>query len=224
MDIVRNAIINFENTELSNICIDNKDIRKKILKSKTLLVKAVPCILILYPDGGVEKYEGGTAFRWVEEIINKKKQQEKTETTTIISNLPDDKKPVKNNDDVKIQINEKKKSNKKVTMIDELPSEDEDIEENIFENHENPVEDDDEQFSQLKPPPSGIRSGVGNYEINEFGEFEEQSREVKRGIKTESGSSTGVKNSSLLATAMAMQKNREKEDSSKIPPHLRHGN
>lgn len=224
MDIVRNTIINFENTELSNICIDNKDIRKKILKSKTLLVKAVPCILILYPDGGVEKYEGGTAFRWVEEIINKKKQQEKTESATIISNLPGDKKPVKNNDDVKIQINEKKKSNKKVTMIDELPSEDEDIEENIFENHENPVEDDDEQFSQLKPPPSGIRSGVGNYEINEFGEFEEQSREVKRGIKTESGSSTGVKNSSLLATAMAMQKNREKEDSSKIPPHLRHGN
>ena len=222
MDMVRNTITNFENTELSNICIDNKDIRKKILKSKTLLVKAVPCILILYPDGGVEKYEGGTAFRWVEEIIKNKKQQEKTEPV-IISNLPDDKKLVKNNDDVKIKINEKKKSNKKVTMIDELPSEDEDGEENIFENHENPVEDD-EQFSQLKPPPSGIRSGVGNYEINEFGEFEEQSREVKRGIKTESGSSTGVKNSSLLATAMAMQKNREKEDSSKIPPHLRHGN
>ena len=37
MDIVRNTIINFENMELSNICIDNKDIRKKILKSKSHL-------------------------------------------------------------------------------------------------------------------------------------------------------------------------------------------
>ena len=222
MDMVRNTITNFENTEISNICIDNKDIRKKILKSKTLLVKAVPCILILYPDGGVEKYEGGTAFRWIEEIINNKKQQEKTEPI-IILNPVDDNKQNNTCDDVKIKINEKKKSTKKVTMIDELPSEDENGEENIFENQEPAVENDEDRFSQLKPPPTGIRSGVGNYELNEFGEFEEQSREVKRGIKTESGSNTGVKNSSLLATAMAMQKNREQEDASKIPPHLRPG-
>ena len=111
-------------------------------------------------------------------------------------------------------------------MIDELPTENEnENDENIFENHENEIEEiREEQFSHLKPPPTSIRSGVGNYELNEFGEFEEQSREVKRGIKTESGSSTGVKNSSLLATAMAMQKNREKEDSTKIPPHLRPSN
>ena len=118
LSMARNTITELENVELSNICIDNKDIRKKILKSKTLIVKMVPCILVLYPDGGVEKYEGGTAFRWVEEIINNTKQQSKIDSP-VISIPVESKKLIKNKNnnknntgDVKIEITEKKKSSK----------------------------------------------------------------------------------------------------------------
>jgi hypothetical protein len=60
-----------KNVNLTNLCVDNEDVRKRILKSKNIIIQNVPCILILYNDGGVEKYEGDDAFKWVEEIISK---------------------------------------------------------------------------------------------------------------------------------------------------------
>ena len=62
-----------KNVNLTNLCVDNEIIRKRILNSKNIIVQIVPCILILYTDGGVEKYEGEDAFKWVEEIISKLK-------------------------------------------------------------------------------------------------------------------------------------------------------
>ena len=53
------------------ICIDNEKIRSQVLNSKNIKISKVPCILILYNDGGLEKYEGEDAFNWVESIINK---------------------------------------------------------------------------------------------------------------------------------------------------------
>ena len=57
--------------KLSTVCIDNDDIRNRILKSNDMDIKTVPCILIIHDDGVVEKYEGEDAFKWVEEIISK---------------------------------------------------------------------------------------------------------------------------------------------------------
>ena len=37
--------------------------------SNNIDIKFVPCILVVYPDGGVEKYEGSAAFRWVESVV-----------------------------------------------------------------------------------------------------------------------------------------------------------
>ena len=41
---------------LSTICIDNEDIREQILTASKIDVSTVPCILIVYRNGGVEKY------------------------------------------------------------------------------------------------------------------------------------------------------------------------
>ena len=54
---------------LQPICIDNEQIRSRILKNKQIQVTSVPCILLIYPDGGIEKYDGESAFQWVESII-----------------------------------------------------------------------------------------------------------------------------------------------------------
>ena len=56
-------------TGLTTVCIDNDDIRKRILNSKNILIANVPCVLKIFGDGGVEKYEGEDAFKWAEEII-----------------------------------------------------------------------------------------------------------------------------------------------------------
>ena len=69
-------------TKLLPVCIDNDEIRKKIISSTNIEIHSVPTVLIIYEDGGVEKYENNDAFNWVEEIIKRfmflQKQQETT--------------------------------------------------------------------------------------------------------------------------------------------------
>jgi ribosomal protein S10 len=57
------------NFNLIPVCVDNEDIRKQILDSKKVEVISVPCILIVYNDGGIEKYDDSQAFQWVNEIV-----------------------------------------------------------------------------------------------------------------------------------------------------------
>ena len=59
------------NLKFINVCIDNEKIRNSITNSKQISIKVVPCILIIYTDGGAQKYEGPDAFTWLEDIITK---------------------------------------------------------------------------------------------------------------------------------------------------------
>ena len=49
-------------TFIKFICIDNNKVRKRILNDKKLNVTTVPCILVVFSTGIVEKYEGEAAF------------------------------------------------------------------------------------------------------------------------------------------------------------------
>ena len=51
------------------VCIDNKEIRKRICGSKSFEITKVPCLLILN-DGTVEKYEGEKVFLWVNQVAD----------------------------------------------------------------------------------------------------------------------------------------------------------
>ena len=75
LDSLRSVNIDWEKLiNLQLICIDNENIRKRILASKDIQIKTVPCILILYSDGVVEKFDGPNSFEWVENIIQKNEQ------------------------------------------------------------------------------------------------------------------------------------------------------
>jgi hypothetical protein len=52
--------------ETRNVCIDNSKIREEVLKDRTLNIQTVPCIIVVYPEGKAEKYEGNDAFELVE--------------------------------------------------------------------------------------------------------------------------------------------------------------
>ena len=72
LDSLKSINIDWEKViNLQLLCIDNENIRKRILNSKDIQIKTVPCILIIYSDGVVEKFDGPNSFEWVENIINK---------------------------------------------------------------------------------------------------------------------------------------------------------
>lgn len=67
--IMTNSGVNF--SQLQSLCIDNENIRKRILDNKQFNISVVPSILSVYSNGNVETYEGVNAFNWVENIIFK---------------------------------------------------------------------------------------------------------------------------------------------------------
>jgi thioredoxin-like negative regulator of GroEL len=68
------------NLKLTDICIDNENIRKNILTSKKIDIKMVPCILMVYNNGAIEKFEGIDAFNWINEIIGNLLKSQENET------------------------------------------------------------------------------------------------------------------------------------------------
>ena len=68
-DVITRSGINF--TALHSLCIDNENIRQRVLKNKQLNITVVPSILSVFSNGNVETYEGVNAFNWVENIIMK---------------------------------------------------------------------------------------------------------------------------------------------------------
>ena len=75
------------------LCIDNKDVRKRILNDNKLNIQFVPCILVLYPQGVVEKYEGNVAFNWITEVLKNIQQiqpppQPPLKEESILQNVP----------------------------------------------------------------------------------------------------------------------------------------
>jgi hypothetical protein len=70
MNMIQTSGVDFTTKfSLQHLCIDNEEIRSRILKNTQLQITTVPCLLITFPDGGIEKYEGSKVFEWVEGII-----------------------------------------------------------------------------------------------------------------------------------------------------------
>lgn len=47
------------------ICIDNPDVRKKIVDDNKFKIQTVPCILYFEKDTSFEKYEGENVIKWL---------------------------------------------------------------------------------------------------------------------------------------------------------------
>ena len=149
-DFINSSGLDTNLINLQNVCIDNEEVRKRILNNKQIGITSVPCLLLIYQDGGIEKYDGDVIFRWFEEIVNK----------FIQTKIPEEKSiKVK-----KVQNIKKEKTSvpkKTVTSIDDLVSEEdiEDIEEEnievikvIEQNNRNDKDMDDNDRYKNKIP------------------------------------------------------------------------
>jgi hypothetical protein len=191
IDTVHGASVDlYRLLNLSMLCIDSETVRSRILKSNDISITVVPCILVLYNDGGVEKYDGTTAQQWINDILSKyTPNPQESLLNQEYSSEEEEERPKK----------KKKKKKKKMTRISDIDS------------------DEDDQWDDEAPsrPPVGIRSGAGDYDISgDFGEIQPVNRNVRQGIK-DTGNTGGKPD--LLTAAMEMQKMRENDDS-KIKP------
>lgn len=177
INLIKDSNIDFVNKfNFKLLCVDSEKIRKRILQKNDFDIKVVPCILIVYDDGRLEKYEDLKAFEWTEQIISQfypqlppQPQQQVINTEQeIIDNYDDQivqeqppkvqKQKNQQKQKVKFQpkipIKKQKSSNTNSTPIDEIETDDEQNDE-IFneENDENLFdENDNSEFNKTDPP------------------------------------------------------------------------
>jgi len=179
---------------LNTVCIDNQDIRKRLLKNGKIEISVVPCILIVYRSGGVEKYEGDAAFQWIDEAVSKYSPPLPPQAPQALQALPQAPPPQAP------QQPQRKKELVKYHVQEECEQED---------------EEEEEQEEIYIPPPKPSRKTKTAQKIKKettsmedlgFDPFDEPEDTIK----------TPIKGKDLLSTAAAMQKERDTVESNKI--------
>ena len=192
-----------EENSIILLCIDNKDIRKKIIECKNIEIKTLPTLLLIYNDDIIIKHEEQKVFDWIDNYVNKKlyyKNEEKLqiqiddlknkllETQYIHKNQIQDLLYKLENNNLEIKNLEIKNLEKeKSTYITEQ------------------IMDDANEFNENinNRPLAGVRNGPNNYEMSDFGNQEQPERNTKK------NSEIIDNKASLMQTALSMQKERE---------------
>ena len=194
---------------LQTLCVDNEKIRNRIMKNKDIDVISVPCLLIIYPDGGIEKYDGENVFDWIGNVISKIKPPPPipppTQPPPVKEETNDDnpkqryrRKPVDDGEEIQEHKN-------KVTSISDLPvDEDDDISGDRY---------------RAKKPRGRIRIDPGNYEDGDGlfkGEAVDMRKAKKSAIKNASKLMSG--STDIMSKAKELAKAREMDNSSTNRP------
>lgn len=205
---------------LNPICIDHEEVRARILKANQIEVSHVPCILLVYPNGGVEKYEGTNAFKWVSETVRKHIPPPPPQPPPQPRPPPKPKNPPPPEEDDYEEEEEppprrpaRKQPSKQQTPRKQPPrmppaTAIEDLDD----------EEEEEEMDMPQRPPVAVRSGPGGYDMtSEFGEPNEPNRDMSNRIRPNTQPTSGS-NNDLMSTAMAMQKERENVDTNGPKP------
>lgn len=67
--IIQQSGIDF--TYIQLLCVDNNKVRQQIKSTNQIDIKTVPCLLLIYSNGNVEKYDGNYVFEWFNALIPK---------------------------------------------------------------------------------------------------------------------------------------------------------
>jgi hypothetical protein len=217
-DVIEQSGVDITN-KIQLLCIDNNKVRQRIKNNKQLDITSVPCILTVFSNGGVEKYDCSHAFAWIENFIQRFAPPPPPPPPPPVYNPPSA--PPKHDseeiDDV--QPIEKKKTKVprrmqlikdvdelQATSIDDLPMEDTDRHRNI-------------------PQPKRIRQDEGNYVEDEelfSGEVVDNNREPSNVVRS---NATNRRNSpdpsGIKARADELARGRDDMDKSFANPNKR---
>lgn len=216
-EIIGNSGIDMDKTigdKLQLLCVDNEQIRKRIRENQQIDVVSVPCILSIFPNGGVEKYDGTHAFTWVENLImrympppptpapaplplQRMEPELEPEPESESESVRHKSKPKR----VKIPNRMKPIEHSTATSIDDIPL----------------AEDDSDRHRNL-PQPKRIRRDESEYlEDNELfsGEIPDNRRESRNIVRSSASASDRRNNSDpngLRAKAEALARGRDDID------------
>jgi hypothetical protein len=213
-DLINSANIDY----LSPVCVDNKEVRNRILNSK-FNIQSLPCLLFIYSVGNIEKFEGDSCFRWAEEL--RAKMQPVFQPQPIL--------PQSVTQPSLTQIIEPeeklKKSKKKKKIEPESSDESSDEEIVVKKNKKDKVTKNKIDVSKISLPNlTDINDLLGDVEELtdkkdiEFQDLTSTTTDMMRNT-AEKGGKKEHKNSGTMALAQEMQKMRENMDSgNKKPP------
>lgn len=219
---------------LQLVCIDNEEIRAQIYKSNKVDISTVPCVMIIYGNGGVEKYEGVSAFQWIEETVRKHmpapppqvqmppqpppqvRHQSPPQEPPRRRRRPRREEPEPYDEEYESSENDyrppspkpRRPRHRAEKSSKPLPPKPKPVASTSIEDLDS--ESDETPIPNIPPrPPASIRTGPSGYDLtSEFGEPQETNRDMSSRMKQSTEPATGQGNN-LMATAMAMQKERE---------------
>ena len=204
-------------TGLSLLCVDNEKIRKKITQCRKIEITSVPTLLII-SGTTLEKYEGQDVFDWIDTIVNKYLPPQENYPPPQ-ENYPPPPPPPPPQEEYEYEYDEEEQlppprkqpppprkqpppprkqpppPRKQQPILEDLDAEDTTTIEDL---------DSDGETEDIITPPAGVRNGPGGYDLsNNFGKKEER--------PAQKSNETSDSKSSLMASAMAMQKERESD-------------
>jgi len=214
------------------ICIDNKQVRKRVAKAKEHNVKVVPTMLLVYPDGGFQRMEGRTAAaRWIDsELAKHFKPPERPKPPMVVINDPPPgareieelpPPPVRRRKEKKPPQLPRaiKKGRLRPVIEDTYEDEDEETDEDISGlgtaigdlSSEEDEEEDEDEAGPIRRRPVEIRSGPGNYEQIELPEGDDiVSRDASH--QAQATIAEREKKNNMRVRAERMQKEREADE------------
>lgn len=175
-------------TPLKLLCIDNDKVRERITKNQKMQIKYVPCILSIFNNGNVEKYEGPNCVDWLKSIIALLKPKNEIISTKKVEFA----KPIE-------EIIEEEE--------EEEPKYDANYEQEEYEKSRQQETDRHRNVSQ----PKRVRKNETSYEENEEffpGEQVDNRKESGKSIKKNTVSNVKDRDS-IIAKAREMEMGRE---------------
>jgi hypothetical protein len=214
LNLMDESGINFQQQlSLQSLCIDNTDVRERILSNKQYLIEVVPCLLIGYRDGGIEKYDGKSVFEWVESHIQKFNPPPHplpNDSIPYMQNMQDIQEP-----ESRVQQPVKHKKKKKRKKVVEQKSESESESEGEFRTSIEDLPSEDELISdrfRTKKPVARLRDGKGNYiETDSLfeGDQVDMRRPPKSAVRDTVNTSTKTEKDDIMTKAREMEKSRQ---------------
>ena len=242
INLIENSNIDFsKETKLLPVCIDNDDIRKKIISSTNIEIDSVPTILIIYEDGGVEKYEGEDAFNWVNDIINKLKPQklqpQPMQQPPMIQQPPmmqPQQPPIMQHQQPPMMQPQPMQQPQQSPMMQPQPMQQPQQSPMMQPSQQDGMTTIDDMEPELEPiyedeldqyknfnredvfPPknASLRTGASSYDVNTSFGTKKSDVKVVRGIKSNTTTDKPAKKGKpdIMSAALEMQKSREREE------------
>lgn len=195
---------------IKTVCVDSKEIRDIITSSTNIKISYLPCIIVIDIDN-VIKYESDEAFAFVDEFFPPVIQQDETPTNIGINKNTDNKQVSFNNNVSKIVSTQKEtdirsdngfEGESSVIDITDNDTEQEDVS-FISEKHNQETVNKKDKYV-----PQSLLKKNELPDINDLEDFSDPSG-MSENITKKSKQNNGISQSSIISSAMALQKERE---------------